>query len=57
MIVSRAIERCALVPLRPDGDDLLRTNPNNVLEAYSADSFKLGFLYVAPPSAEPEEEP
>lgn len=44
LIIARAIERCALVPLRADGDELLRTKPRNVLEAYSSDLFKVGFL-------------
>ncbi|GAA5952187.1 hypothetical protein JCM8115_003527 [Rhodotorula mucilaginosa] len=41
LIVSNRIETCALVPTRPDGDNLLRTNPRNVSAAYSADCFQI----------------
>ncbi|BGP23866.1 DNA repair protein rad18 [Rhodotorula toruloides] len=41
LIVSNHIERGALVPTRPDGDNLMRTNPHNVEAAYSADNFQL----------------
>ena len=41
LIVSNRIETCALVPTRPDGDNLLRTNPHNVSAAYSADCFQV----------------
>ncbi|GAA5986925.1 hypothetical protein JCM10908_000953 [Rhodotorula pacifica] len=41
LIVSNHIENCALVPTRPDGDVLLRTNPRNVAAAYSADQFQV----------------
>ncbi|GAA5854087.1 hypothetical protein JCM9279_004378 [Rhodotorula babjevae] len=41
LVVSSRIERAALVPYRPDGDALMRTNPHNVDAAYSADSFRV----------------
>ncbi|GAA5878546.1 hypothetical protein JCM3774_000102 [Rhodotorula dairenensis] len=41
LIVSNRIETSALVPTRPDGDVLLRTNPRNVHAAYSADCFQV----------------
>ncbi|GAA5994173.1 DNA repair protein SMC6 [Rhodotorula paludigena] len=49
------IERAALVPTRPDGDTLMRTNPRNVEAAYSVEGFmmrnnqgKASFTSMAP---------
>ncbi|GAA5889489.1 hypothetical protein JCM8208_001041 [Rhodotorula glutinis] len=41
LVISNRIERAALVPFRPDGDSLMRTNPHNVEAAYSAESFRM----------------
>lgn len=41
LIVNVRIERAALVPTRPDGDTLMRTNPRNVDSAYSAEAFRI----------------
>ncbi|BGP39124.1 Structural maintenance of chromosomes protein 6 [Rhodotorula kratochvilovae] len=41
LVVSVKIECAALVPTRPDGDTLMRTNPRNIDGAYSAEGFRL----------------
>ncbi|GAA6051233.1 hypothetical protein JCM3770_005883 [Rhodotorula araucariae] len=41
LVVSSRIERAALVPTRPDGDTLMRTNPRNIDGAYSAEGFRM----------------
>ncbi|GAA6031089.1 hypothetical protein JCM8097_003999 [Rhodosporidiobolus ruineniae] len=42
LIVNKGIEKAALVPFRPDGDQLVRANPHNVSAAYASDSYKVG---------------
>ncbi|GAA6012114.1 hypothetical protein JCM10207_005133 [Rhodosporidiobolus poonsookiae] len=41
LVINRGIEKCALVPQRPDGDRLMRSHPRNIDAAYSADRYKL----------------
>ncbi|GAA6061381.1 hypothetical protein JCM10212_000641 [Sporobolomyces blumeae] len=41
LVNSNRIEKSALVPRRPDGDNLMRTNPRNVDVAHSADMYQL----------------
>ncbi|GAA5938070.1 hypothetical protein JCM10213_000824 [Rhodosporidiobolus nylandii] len=41
LVTAHKIERLALVPTRPDGDQLMRSKPRNVDVAYSADCFSL----------------
>lgn len=36
------MERSVLVPLRPEGDKVMRGNPRNVISCFSADMYRLG---------------
>ena len=49
LVVSNRIERAALVPFRPDGDTLMRTNPHTVEAAYSAECFRMSIKCVCRP--------
>ncbi|GAA5883202.1 hypothetical protein JCM16303_007304 [Sporobolomyces ruberrimus] len=41
LINSNQLEKIALVPRRPDGDALMRTDPRNVSRTFSADMYQL----------------
>ncbi|GAA6008829.1 hypothetical protein JCM11491_003798 [Sporobolomyces phaffii] len=41
LINANQVEKIALVPRRPDGDTLMRTDPRNVSRAFSADMYSL----------------
>ncbi|GAA5839517.1 hypothetical protein JCM3766R1_003566 [Sporobolomyces carnicolor] len=41
LINANQLEKIALVPRRPDGDNLMRTDPRNVSRAFSADMYQL----------------
>ncbi|GAA5956654.1 hypothetical protein JCM3765_005693 [Sporobolomyces pararoseus] len=41
LINANQIEKIALVPRRPDGDNLMRGDPRNVTRAFSADMYQL----------------